>query len=66
MELSELIDEMSDIKRKLYDFDALLYDCEDIDNHRFDVMTELKDSAYENLTQIKDILIEIRRGKERY
>ena len=59
MELEELIEEISDIKKKLANFEDMVLKCIDIDDKTLIDICGYKESAYDNLADIEDILSEM-------
>lgn len=59
MELEELIEEISDIKKALTRLEEMIRLCDDVDGETFADIVGYKECAYDDLSQIKDILSEI-------
>ena len=60
MELEELIEEINDIKKKLANFEDMVLKCIDIDDETLIDICGYKESAYDNIVDIKDILSEMK------
>ena len=59
MNLEELIEKISDIKRDLVEFSDNCYGVEEIQDRDYFMVMDFKESAYDSLSEIKNILCEI-------
>lgn len=59
MELEELIEEISDVKKKLANFGDMVLECIDIEGETLIDICGYKECAYDDLADIKDILSEM-------
>lgn len=64
MELEELIEEIIDIKKALIHFEENVRRSNDVDGETFADLIGYKECAYDDLSQIKDILSEMESKKK--
>ena len=64
VELKELIDAVTDIKKSLIELEEMCQDCEDLDQDAIDWVIKYKECAYEDTACIKNILLEAEEYKK--